>query len=138
VNIDYAICRAIDFFAGTPQFLVVYDVCCQWSIHFLERARQGPYLGVREGLDIIPAVGQWHLSAHRRDCFFQYSLNFIQGSARQSGEMMETLWAVLDNVSGITRAMSYAHRQEVLDDYMYDSNWKKLCGIRKCASLPWN
>jgi hypothetical protein len=35
----------------------------------------------------------------------------------------------LNKVSGSIRAMSKAHRHEVLDDYMRDSNWKKLVGI---------
>ena len=39
---------------------------------------------------------------------------------------METLWSILDKVSGITRSMTWAHRQEMLDDYMEDRNFKKL------------
>ena len=44
-------------------------------------------------------------------------------------EIMETLWSVLDDVAGITQSMSLAHRQEVLDDYMNDSIWKKIIQI---------
>jgi hypothetical protein len=43
--------------------------------------------------------------------------------------MMETLWSGLDNIAGLTQAMSVAHRQEVLDDYMTDSNWQKTIRI---------
>jgi hypothetical protein len=39
---------------------------------------------------------------------------------------METLWSILNKVQGMTRSMSWVHRQEMLDDYMGDGNWKKL------------
>jgi hypothetical protein len=42
---------------------------------------------------------------------------------------METLWAVLNSVSASTRTASLAHRTEILDDHMNDSNFKKLCHI---------
>ena len=45
------------------------------------------------------------------------------------GEIMETLWSVLDEVAGMTQGMSLAHRQEVLDNYMNDSNWCKIIRI---------
>lgn len=56
-------------------------------------------------------------------------MNFIQGAGQVDGEIMETLWSVLDEVAGLTQGMSVAHRQEVLDDYMNDSNWKKVTRI---------
>jgi Kyakuja-Dileera-Zisupton transposase len=84
-----------------------------------------------DDIDITPAVGKWHLAAHVRECFAKFSLNFIEGSAQVDGEIMETLWSGLDLIAGITQGMSIAHRQEVLDDYINDSNWKKLLHICK-------
>ena len=84
---------------------------------------------IPEGIPIIPAVGKWHLGAHVPECFPKYSLNFVDGIGQVDGEILETLWWPIDKVAGITRAMSKAHRQEVLDDNMYDSNWKKWVGI---------
>ena len=79
----------------------------------------------------MPAVGKWHLGAHVPECFPKYSLNFVDGIGQIDGEILETLWWPIDKIAGITRAMSKAHRQEVLDDNMYDSNWKKWVGIGK-------
>ena len=53
----------------------------------------------------------------------------MDGIGQIDGEILETLWWPIDKIAGITRAMSKAHRQEVLDDNMYDSNWKKWVGI---------
>ena len=35
----------------------------------------------------------------------------------------------MDEVAPLTQAMSVAHRQEVLDDHMNDSNWRKMIRI---------
>jgi hypothetical protein len=53
-------------------------------------------------------------------------LNFIEGASQVEGKILETLWSGLDQVAGLTQAMSIAHCQEVLDDYMNDSNWHKI------------
>jgi hypothetical protein len=55
------------------------------------------------------------------------------GSGHVDGEILETLWSQLNLISGSTRGMSTSHRQEVLDDHMNDSNWKKLVKIGKVA-----
>jgi hypothetical protein len=56
----------------------------------------------------------------------------MKGSGHIDGEIMETLWSGMNKVSGAARSMSKAHRQETLDDYMRDANWKKTVGISKC------
>jgi hypothetical protein len=66
---------------------------------------------------------------HEQDCFAKFSLNFIHGAGQQDGEILETLWAPLNKIVGSIRAMSKASRQEMLDDHMQDSNWKKSTRI---------
>ena len=122
---DYSICEALKRFPRHQLALIIYDICCQWCIHFRERVSQSEFLELWESFEITPAVGKWHLAAHISKCFYRFSLNFIEGAAQVEGEILETLWSVLDDVAGITQSMSVAHRQEVLDDYMNDSNWRK-------------
>ena len=129
INIDYAICEALKRFPRHSAALIIYDICCQWHINFRKRISESEFLELLEGMDITPAVGKWHLAAHVRECFAKFSLNFVEGSAEVDGEIMETLWSGLDLVAGLTQAMSVAHRQEVLDDYINDSTWKKLLQI---------
>jgi Kyakuja-Dileera-Zisupton transposase len=45
------------------------------------------------------------------------------------GEILETLWSILNSISPSMRTASLAHRSEVLDDHMNDSNWKKTVSI---------
>lgn len=79
-----------------------------------------------DSLEIIGTVGKWHLAAHIPECFPKFTLNFVEGAGEVDGEIMETLWSRLDEIAGFTQAMSIAHAQEVIDDYMNDSNWRKL------------
>jgi hypothetical protein len=126
MNIDYSICQALGHNScGLHEALIVYDVACQWSIHFEERVDESGYLNLPEGLKYIPAVGKFHLAAHVEGCFAQFSLNFVQGAGQQDGEVLETLWSGLNKAAGSTRAMTKPHRQEMLDAHILDSNWKK-------------
>ena len=83
INIDYAICHALGYNThGLKEALIAYDVACQWSIHFDERVKQSPHLHLPQDLRWTPAVGKFHLAAHREQCFAHYSLNFVQGAGR--------------------------------------------------------
>lgn len=115
--------------------IAIYDVACQWSRNFAQRVKSSKYLDIPPGLKVVPAVGKWHLGAHVVDCFPKLSLNFIWGIGQVDGEILETLWSITNKVAGTTRAMGKSHRSEVLDDNMYDSNWKKWLGIGKSV-LP--
>lgn len=131
MNIDYAVCQSLCSMENNSRVVTIYDVACQWSRNFRRRVKSSKYLGVPSGLELVPAVGKWHLGAHVVDCFPKFSLNFIQGIGQVDGEILETLWSITNKVSGTTRAMGKSHRSEVLDDVMYDSNWKKWVGIGK-------
>ncbi|KAI6015950.1 hypothetical protein EDC04DRAFT_2608628 [Pisolithus marmoratus] len=109
--------------------LVIYGVGCQWSINFRSRVKNSPSLLLPPALEIVPVVGKFHLAAHKLSCFPRYSLNFIKGAGHLDGEILETLWAPLNKISPTARSMTQAHRQEVYDDHMRDSNWKKLVGM---------
>jgi hypothetical protein len=134
LNIDYAVCQSIKTISPEQRVIAIYDVACQWNINFEKRVEGSPFLEIPEGMSIVPAVGKWHLGAHITECFPKYSLNFVDGIGQIDGEILETLWWPIDKVAAITRAMSKAHRQEVLDDNMYDSNWKKWVGIGEFLS----
>ncbi|KAI6008944.1 hypothetical protein EDC04DRAFT_2610794 [Pisolithus marmoratus] len=116
--------------------LVIYDVGCQWSINFRSRVKNSPSL-LPPALEIVPAVGKFHLAAHKLSCFPRYSLNFIKGAGHLDGEILETLWAPFNKISPTARSMTQAHRQEVYDDHMRDSNWKKLVGMGKFFLFSW-
>jgi hypothetical protein len=129
MNIDYAFCQAIKNITKEQGLLVIYDVCCQWRKKLQARIRNGRFLNIPPFEELLFGIGKFHLGGHIPECFPLYSLNFICGIGQIDGEVLETLWWPIDKIAGITRAMSKAHWREVLDDNMYDSDWKKWVGI---------
>jgi hypothetical protein len=126
INMDYAICQALKRFPQHAQVLIIYDICCQWIIHFRQRVSESEFLDLWDSLEITGAVGKWHLAAHIVECFPKFSLNFVEGAGEVDGKILETLWSGMDEIAGLTQAMSISHCQEVQDDYMNDSNWRKM------------
>lgn len=90
---------------------------------------ESEFLTLWESLEITGAVGKWHLAAHIAECFPKFTLNFVEGAGQVEGEILETLWSGLDEVAGLAQAMSIAHHQETIDEYMNDSNWRKVVRI---------
>lgn len=130
MNMDYSICQALEWDSnGLPKARIIYDIACQWSKKFKQRVEVARFLSLFEQLDLEYGVGKWHLAAHKWVCFALFSLNFMSGAGQIDGEILETLWAGLNKISGSTRTMSKAHRRETIDAHMNDSNWKKLVGI---------
>ncbi|KAG2114043.1 hypothetical protein BD769DRAFT_1363967 [Suillus cothurnatus] len=115
--------------------LVIYDVGCQWNLHFAEHVNNCSGLSLPDNTKIVAAVGNFHLSAHKLLCFARYSLNFIVGAGQVDGEILETLWAPFNKISSTAHSMSQAHHQEILDDHMWNSNWKRLVGIGEWVYL---
>jgi hypothetical protein len=133
MNVDYSICNALNYRTeGLPDSLLIYDIGCQWWINFLLRLRRSQTLSIPERMKLIVAVGSFHLGAHIPECFVLFSLHFVLGAGQLDGEILETLWAAFNKISPSARSMSKAHRREVYDDHMRDSNFKKLVGMGAC------
>ncbi|KAI5980405.1 hypothetical protein F5J12DRAFT_789308 [Pisolithus orientalis] len=98
VNMDYVLVHAIRH--GTvpgQQVIHFYDINCQYS---------------KDGMQICPGIGLWHVHGHRTECFAQYAPNFIVGAGQVDGEIMETLWSSLNIISPSARGMATPHQQE--------------------------
>ncbi|TFY60025.1 hypothetical protein EVJ58_g5409 [Rhodofomes roseus] len=119
---------------GLKRFLVMYDVSCQYSKKVKGRFKSSPRFLKWPSATIDWGIGKFHVHGHQRDCLVKYSPSFIPGAGLVDGEVIETLWAPLNRISGSTRAMSTSHRKEVIDDHMNDSNWRKTTGMVKMLS----
>jgi hypothetical protein len=126
---DYSVCQAMAHTGGVTGVLLIYDIACQWFKNFAKRVGQTPTLHVKKDLNITAAVGKFHLGAHIDSCFALHSLNFVKGAGQIDGEIIETLWAIMNNIAGSTRTMGWAFRQETIDKHMNDSNWLKTVNI---------
>ncbi|KAG1803526.1 uncharacterized protein HD556DRAFT_1303602 [Suillus plorans] len=114
MNMDYALSQALNYKTdGISRAITFYDINC---------------------MDIIPGIGLWHVHGHQDNCFVRYASNFIHGTGRIDGEIMETLWAPLNIISPSARGMGTPHRKEVLDYQMNDCNFMKMIRITKFLS----
>jgi hypothetical protein len=107
----------------------IYDMMCNYSIHLPDRLQQSDLTLPKEvEIDLLTYVGKWHLSGHQEKCWSRFTLELLLGAGWTDGEILESLWSVLNQSKKTVRALSEAHRQEFLDELLQDSNFKKLCG----------
>ena len=130
-NVDWAFCEAIKTtnMAGILTLLLIYDVMCQYYKHFASRVERNPLLEFPADLRLEKAIGLFHVHGHQDECLFRFATSFIKGAGNQAGEVLESLWSPLNRISPSLRTATLAHRAEVLDDHLNDSNWKKLVSI---------
>ena len=136
-NIDYAVCQALNgpTMRGVIRVLLIYDIMCRWWTNFLARVDNSPFLDLSPTLEISRGIGDLHVKGHVKGCLTRYGLSYIEGAGIIDGEILETLWSVLNESSRSTRGATLAHRGEILDDHMNHSNWKKVVGIGMSSFL---
>ncbi len=133
MNMDYSLSEAMKYNSdGIKDTLVMYDIMCQYGVHLRDRFSQSAYLDIPPELNIKEGIGIWHVNGHLPKCYCRFCPLFIDGAGHVDGEIIETLWSSLNEVSGSTRGMTHAHRRELLDDHMNNSNWGKLTRIGEC------
>jgi hypothetical protein len=72
---------------------------------------------------IIAGIPKMHLQV---DCAYGFSLNYIKGAGRTAGELIETVWAELNQANGSAKEMNAGHRHDFLDDMYGNWNWNKV------------
>jgi hypothetical protein len=130
MNMDWSHAEALNNtnIGEIPTVLLCYDVMCEYHVKLKDRIARNPLLHF-PNVAIEKAIGLFHVHGHKDECFFRFATSFIPGAGIVDGEVLETLWSVLNNISRSTRTATLAHRAEILDDHMNDSNWKKMVGI---------
>jgi len=137
MNMDYALSQALNHNTqGISRAITFYDINCQYNKYLKDRFGSSMYLSIPIGMDIIPGIGLWHVHGHQDSCYVRYASNFIPGTGRIDGEIMETLWAPLNIISPSARGMGTPHRKEVLDYQMNDCNFMKMIRISESPITP--
>ena len=127
---DYSLCKALSYnMQDIPMALVMYDIMCQYRVHLKERVEKSKEISIPSFLKLQTGIGLFHIHGHQDTCLPRYSPSYIPGAKQVDGEIIESLWAPLNEISRSLRGMSLSHRQEVLDAHMNHSNWKKMVRI---------
>ena len=137
MNIDYSFSEALKTTNtdGITEVLLIYDIMCQYGVHMDRRFTEASGLNIPETITVIKAIGLFHVHGHQDSCLYRFAPTYIPGVGMVDGEVLETLWSMLNEISQSVRSATLATREEVLDDHMGDSNWKKLIKISAQSSI---
>ncbi|KAH9048857.1 hypothetical protein EDB84DRAFT_1556524 [Lactarius hengduanensis] len=64
INMDYSLCKALSYnMEDIPVALVMYDIMCQYRVHFEERIKNSPELSLpsSESLELRMGIGLFHI-----------------------------------------------------------------------------
>ncbi|KAH9014270.1 hypothetical protein EDB85DRAFT_1876498 [Lactarius pseudohatsudake] len=74
INMDYSICKALSYnMEDIPVALVMYDIMCQYRVHFQERVENSPELSLPSSLQLRMGIGLFHIHGHQDSCLPRYS-----------------------------------------------------------------
>ncbi|KAF8835199.1 hypothetical protein BDN67DRAFT_913462, partial [Paxillus ammoniavirescens] len=114
-----------------------YDINCQYMKNLGKRLTGNAFIAIPPDLPIVPSIGIWHVHSHQAKFHARYAQSFIPGAGRVDGEIIETLWSILNIISPSARGMSFPHRQELLDYQMNDSNFQKMIRMGMPSHCLW-
>jgi hypothetical protein len=131
---DYSLSEALKKtnITGLRRIILIYDIMCQYWKRLKPRMEESKYLRLPLGIAILHGIGLFHVGSHVWQCFSRFSLSFIPGASQVDGEILESLWSVLNKISPSTQNATISARIEMLDDHMGDSNFKKMLDIGEC------
>ncbi|TFY75854.1 hypothetical protein EWM64_g8158 [Hericium alpestre] len=127
-NMDYVLLSTLILTAQAILMLILsYDIACSFHIRFFQRLREAPDRLQFDfsGLTLQWAIPKFHLLAHGEKCQGPFSLNYMLGAVRTSGEGIESNWALTNPAALSTWEMSGASHHEVLNDVLGAINWEK-------------
>jgi Kyakuja-Dileera-Zisupton transposase len=82
--------------AGLKRLHAIYDIMCQYWKRLQLRMEESEYLELPLGVTILQAIGLFHIGGHVWECFSRFSPTFIPGAGQINGEILESLWSVLN------------------------------------------
>ena len=138
-NMDYSSLNGIAHsdIGNIDKIIIYYDVNCQYCVNFENWLKASwDYLPYPTGKTTYFGIGAFHISGHIPHCFPCHAPYFIPGASVIDGEVLETLWSTLNQVSPSAQVASLPSRSEMLDDHMLNSNWNKLLNIGKVLDCP--
>ncbi|KAI0276987.1 hypothetical protein BC826DRAFT_928106, partial [Russula brevipes] len=138
VNMDYALSQTMTIGGAekVPRLLLLYDIMCQWGVH-MKRRFDINGLSMPNVKELLRGVGIWHVYAHVNRCFGRYAPIYLKNVGLVDGEILETLWSLLNQVSESCQTMSLANREETINFHMNDINRKKNLEMIETLIRKW-
>jgi hypothetical protein len=107
MNMDYCVSEALKYnMEGINRAILLYDIMCQYWKNLKRRFDGNPYLTFPDAVEILRGIGLFHVHGHKDECYGRFAPTFIPGAGMVDGEVLETLWAVLNGISDSIRSQS--------------------------------
>ena len=90
---------------------------------------ESQFITLSLGVAILHGISLFHVSCHVWQCFSHFLLTFTVRASQVDGEILESLWSVLNEILPSTQNATHAGCIETLNDHMGDSNFKKMLNI---------
>jgi hypothetical protein len=112
----------------TPNIVVSYDCACSYARNILERIQKnGLPTQIADLLEairfIIPAL---HIQDHKDDCMYAYSGSYMDALAQFKGELIETLWSLLNRAAPQFLQMNSGNRHDSINAHCAHQAWSKV------------
>ncbi|KAJ7429396.1 hypothetical protein B0H11DRAFT_1768213 [Mycena galericulata] len=129
-NMDWILFSSLQHYDILRLYLT-YDIACQYFKKFWDRMRSLPeYLHLNiPPADVYFAVPNFHLPAHRMECYAPFSLHFMEGVGLTNGEGIEQNWENSNGAARQTKEMGPGSRQDTLDDIFGAHNYRKTLAL---------
>ncbi|KDR74655.1 hypothetical protein GALMADRAFT_27784, partial [Galerina marginata CBS 339.88] len=140
MSMDWSLCECLKHLQmdGITCVHCIYDIMCQFHVNLVKRITKCTTLSIPDAVTLIGAIGLFHVHGHKEECLYRWATTYVPGAAIVDGEVLETLWSVLNGISRSTVGATTAHRTEILDDHMGDSNWKKIINMAGTIAKRYN
>ncbi|KAG1721224.1 hypothetical protein EDB19DRAFT_1835614 [Suillus lakei] len=110
---------------------ISYDIACQWHKKLWQCMSMFPtsmqFDHTSRAISFF--VPKFHLPVHIEKCQTTFSFNFKRGVGRMDGEAPERGWANINPIASSTKEMGPGARQDTLDDFFGNWNWKKVVSL---------
>lgn len=128
---DYIWASACRHLSTLLSFLISYDIACQWSKNLVDRLKKlPPLVRLCTVLRIVAfVVPKLHILAHMLACQLRFNLAYTKGAAQSDMEGIERIWSGSGLLGTSTREMGPGSRQNTIEDYWHNWNWRKLVGL---------
>lgn len=107
---------------------IFYDIWCRYGVNLEARFKASGY-SWPELVETMQGIGVWHIYGHKLACFSRYSPLYAHRCGIVDGEIVETLWALLNDILSSCRGMSLGNRRETIEAGMDDINFKKTINM---------
>ncbi|KAI6041791.1 hypothetical protein EDC04DRAFT_2565177, partial [Pisolithus marmoratus] len=110
LNMDYSLANTLAYnMAGIQNVDCFYDMNCSYMKNLRKHIGGSNHIQIPMSICIVPRIGICHVHRHKKECYACYSPLFIKGAGWVDGEIIETLWSMLNVVSTSTCSMSSPH-----------------------------